>query len=70
MTYQDKTFNEKCEIAKSAAIGSVWINVKTGRECVVYENTWRGVYLKHSTGRDTLKQHHYFAGDYHPKESV
>lgn len=60
------TFKEKCKLAQNAKSGDVWRNIKTRRKATVIHNSWRGLYLRPDSGRETIKQHHYFAGDFDP----
>lgn len=60
------SYEQKCDMAKTANAGDVWVNIKTGRKAVITGNNWRGVMLQHETGKRTQKQHHYFAYDYNP----
>lgn len=60
------TFTHKCNLAKIAKSGDVWVNIKTGRKATITGNNFRGVMLLHESGRVSQKQHHYFAYDYNP----
>ena len=64
--YDSLSFQEQCAVAKTAELGSEWINRKSGKSAIVAGHSWREVYLKREGGRDTRIQHHYFAGDYFP----
>ena len=64
--YDSLSFQEQCKVAETAELGSEWINRKSGKSAIVTGHSWRGVYLRRERGRDTIKQHHYFAYDYFP----
>jgi len=51
--------------ARSAQIGEVWRNLKTGKTCEIIGDAgiW-GLKLRHESGRETTKQPHYFAYEY------
>lgn len=62
-------YDEMCRKALQTKVGDVWVHRKTGKKAVVVGRPdWFRVQLKHESGRETIKQHHYLASDFKLQE--
>jgi hypothetical protein len=58
-------YEERCKQARDTKEGDVWVHLKTGRKLTVLGRAgFFGVSVRHESGRETVKQDHYLAGDY------
>jgi hypothetical protein len=56
----------RCNAARNARPGDVWEHIKTGKRLTVLRSGPFRLNIRHESGRETWKQHHYLAGDYRP----
>jgi len=62
---------EQVDYVRKHAVGSVWLNRKSGRPVTVSNSRGNRLTLRRSKGKDSTIEEHYFASDYLPtkKES-